>query len=137
MTFVYEQRKERLGKEHPYTLLSWLFLARVESAVGNNKEAEKIIRQGLEVAERNIGSQHLAVLMAKCIHAEVLVKLKRFSEAEKLFYMLIDRSWYTKTVGEDSDHPDQLANIWFLAMCLEQQGKWEKALELCRVLGRY
>lgn len=79
------------------------------------------------MAERNIGSQHLAVLMAKCIHAEVLVKLKRFSGAEKLFYMLIDWSWYTKTVGEDSDHPDRLVNIWFLTMCLEQQG----------VLGRY
>ncbi|KAK4175850.1 hypothetical protein QBC36DRAFT_330574 [Triangularia setosa] len=132
LTFVYEQRKERLGKEHPYTLLSRLFLARVESAVGNDKEAEKIIREGLEVAERNIGSEHLAVLMAKCIHAEVLVKLRRFSEAEKLFYKLIDRSWYTKTVGEDGDHPDRLANIWFLAMCLEQQGKWEKTLGLCR-----
>ncbi|KAK0748429.1 hypothetical protein B0T21DRAFT_356540 [Apiosordaria backusii] len=132
LTFVYEQRKERLGKEHPYTLLARLFLARVESAVGNDKEAEKIIREGIEVAERNIGSEHLAVLMAKCIHAEVLVKLKRSSEAERLFYMLIDKSWYTKTVGEDGDHPDRLANIWFLAMCLEQQGKWEKALELCR-----
>ncbi|KAK4200058.1 hypothetical protein QBC40DRAFT_280756 [Triangularia verruculosa] len=132
LTFVHEQRKERLGKEHPYTLLARLFLARVESAVGNNKEAEKIIREGIEVAERNIGPHHLAVLMAKCIHAEVLVKLKRYSEAEKLFHTLIDRSWYTKTVGEAGDHPDRLANIWFLAMCLEQQGKWEEALGLCR-----
>lgn len=57
--------------------------------------------------------------MVKCIYVEVLVKLKRFFEVEKLFYMLIDWLWYIKIVGEDSDYFDWFVNIWFFVMCLE------------------
>jgi tetratricopeptide (TPR) repeat protein len=130
LTFVYEQRKKLLGEEHPYTLLTILHLARLKSAVGQHKEAETMIREGLKVAERNVGKEHIAILMAKTIYAEVLTKLGRFAEAESIFYMLIDKARYSQLADEDGEHPDRLSNLWLLAQCLEEQGKFAEALEM-------
>lgn len=129
LTFVYEQRKKLLGEEHPYTLLAILHLARVKSAMGLHKEAETMIREGLQVAERNVGKEHIAVLMAKTIYAEVLTKLGRFAEAESIHYMLIVKARYSQLVDKDDDHPDRLANVWLLGRCLEKQGKFAEALK--------
>ncbi|KAK3346014.1 hypothetical protein B0T25DRAFT_612183 [Lasiosphaeria hispida] len=132
MLFVYEKRKELLGKEHPYTLLAILYLARLKSeGLGQHVEAEVMLREGIMVAERNVGKEHLAVLMAKNIYAEVLTSLKRFSEAEDLFKTLIDKKWYKDFADEDGDHPDRLSSLWFFTRCLEAQGKIEQTLEIC------
>ncbi|KAF2120035.1 hypothetical protein BDV96DRAFT_317649 [Lophiotrema nucula] len=130
MAFVYEQRSKLLGKEHPYVLLASLFFARLKSALGRHEEAEKMISTGLEVAERNLGKEHIGVLMAKAIYADILTKLKRFAEAESIFYNLIDKSWYSRLADEDGDHPDRLSYLYFLAKCLEEQGKYEEALKI-------
>ncbi|KAI1174964.1 hypothetical protein F4777DRAFT_588826 [Nemania sp. FL0916] len=130
MTFVYEQRKQRLGPEHPYTLLASLYLARVKSELGHHVEAERMIRNGLETAERNLGEKHIGVLMAKTIHGQVLTRLSRFAEAEEVFYALIDKEGYKLLADEDGDHPDRLVNIFFLAQCLQEQGKLKEALEI-------
>ncbi|KAK3935095.1 hypothetical protein QBC46DRAFT_272503 [Diplogelasinospora grovesii] len=135
MMFVYEQRKKLLGEEQHYTLLAILYLARLKSSgMGRHAEAETMIREGLKVAERNIGKTHIAVLMAKTIHAEVLTKLGRFAEAESTFYMLVDKAWYSQLADEDGDHPDRLSNLWLLARCLEEQGKLGQALKICEEL---
>jgi tetratricopeptide (TPR) repeat protein len=131
MTFVYEQRKKLLGEEQPYTLLAILYLARLKSAMGQYKKAETMIREGLNVAERNVGKEHIGVLMAKTIYAEVLTKQGKFAEAESIFYMLIDKARYSQLADEDRDHPDRLTNLWLLAQCLEEQGKLGEALEMC------
>lgn len=131
LTFVYEQRKERLGAEHPYTLLSTLYLARLKSGQGQHKEAEIMIRDGLKIAERNFDKNHVGILMAKTIHGEVLTKLGRFAEAEIIFYKLIDKAPYSQLVDADGDHPDRLTNLWFLSRCLEEQGKFQEALKIC------
>ena len=132
LTFVYEQRKERLGAEHPYTLLAILYLARLESAQGQHQRAETMIKDGLSIAERNFGKDHIAILMAKTIHAEVLTRLGRFAEAEDIFYKLIDKERYKQLVDADGDHPDRLTNLWLLSRCLEEQGKFREELEICQ-----
>lgn len=131
MTFVWTQRKERLGAEHPYTLLSVLYRARVKSFLGGHKEAEDTIRHGLEIAERNFGAEHIAILMAKTVYAEVLVKMGRYAEAEAVFAILVDKKYYRQMSDSDGDHPDRLTNLWLLSRCLEDQGRWREALDVC------
>ncbi|KAK8046223.1 hypothetical protein PG996_014287 [Apiospora saccharicola] len=130
LVYVYEERKKQLGEEHPYTLLAILYLARLKSEIGQHLEAEEMIREGLLVAERNVGKDHIAVLLARTIYATVLTKLGRFAKAESIFYMLIDKSRYSLIVDEGQDHPDRLANMWLLAECFERQGQKEKALRM-------
>jgi tetratricopeptide (TPR) repeat protein len=131
MKVVYEQRKEQLGAEHHYTLLAILYFARTKSEMGLHGEAETMIREGLKVAERNIPKEHIAFLMAKTIYAQVLTKLKKYAEAESIYHMLVDKAQYSRLADEDGDHPDRLTNLWFLAQCLEEQGKFEEALQKC------
>src|SRR5947207_932403 len=47
MLVVVEQRKKKLGKEHPYTLWAICNLARVESVQGSHSEAEHLVRAGI------------------------------------------------------------------------------------------
>jgi tetratricopeptide (TPR) repeat protein len=135
MKFVYEQRKEQLGAEHHYTLLAVLYLARTKSELGMHSEAETMIVDGLKIAERNIPPEHIAFLLAKTIYAQVLTRQKKYAEAESIFHMLVDKAQYRRLVDdEDGDHPDRLSNLWFLSQCLEEQGKFEQALQKCEEL---
>jgi len=129
MVFVHEQRKEVLGEENPYTLLAILHIARLKSAMGQHESAEQMIREGLEVAERNVDEKHMGMTMAKTIHAEILTHLGRFGAAEALFHTLIDKRRYAQLADEDGDHPDRLTALWFFVKCLEKQGKYCEALE--------
>jgi len=130
MTIVYETRKQQLGPEHHWTLLAVLYLARAKSEMGFHQEAETMIRNGLETAERNIPKGHIAFLMARTIHAQVLVKLKKYDEAESIFYTLADKAPYSRLADDDGDHPDRLTNLWLLLRCLEEQGKYEEELRV-------
>ncbi|KAI1291541.1 hypothetical protein F5Y03DRAFT_400597 [Xylaria venustula] len=131
MLFIKEERERRLGGEHPYTLLAKLYLARIKSELGQHRDAEMIIRNGLDIAIRNLGEAHIGVLLANTIYAEVLARLGRFAESENIFYKLIDKAQYKRLADEDGDHPDRLTNILFLSQCLEDQGKLKQALEMC------
>lgn len=131
MQIVYDQRKEQLGAEHHYTLLAVLYFARTKSEMGLNSEAEAMIVEGLKVAERNISKDHIALLLAKTIYAQVLWRLKKYTEAESIFRMLIDKAKYRQLADEDGDHPDRLTNLFLLEQCLEDQGKHEEALRAC------
>ena len=132
MQFVLEERRKILGKEHPYTLLAYFYFAQLKSALGKHEEAERMVREGITIAERNIGEEHTAVLMVKSHYARILVELGRCQEAEKIFRDLIHRPIYRKTSDEDGDHPDRIATLWFLTGCLEKQGRLAEALEVCK-----
>jgi hypothetical protein len=58
MVNVYEIRKERLGKDNPFTLLAMVNLAMVKSAMGQHKNAEELILIAQPTAERNLGPDH-------------------------------------------------------------------------------
>ncbi|KAJ5678692.1 hypothetical protein N7462_006936 [Penicillium macrosclerotiorum] len=142
ISFVYERRKTKLGSEHPFTLLAMLHLARLKSAVGDHVTAEGMIRNGLEMAKGSIASDHVGMIMARTIHAQVLTRLQRYSEAEALFNELIDKALYSKFVDEDGDSTDRLSNIWLLAKCFQLQGKkqeelatWKEFLASAKTIG--
>ena len=129
MQFVLEQRKRILGKEQPYTLLATLYLAQVKAALGQYEEAERMIREGLPIAERNLGEEHTAVLAAKASYARLFIQMGRYEDAEKILRALIDKPQYRQVSDDDGDHPDRIAAIWFLSGCLEKQERYREALE--------
>lgn len=126
--FVLEQRRKILGKEQPYTLLASLYLAQLKSALGQHREAERMIREGLPAAERNLGEEHTAVLAAKASCARLFIQIGRCEEAEEILRTLIRKVKYREMSDEDGDHPDRIAALWFLTECLEKQERFEDAL---------
>ncbi|KAI1768962.1 TPR-like protein [Hypoxylon sp. FL1150] len=135
MDFVLKQREKVQGKEHPYTLLAICNLGRVKSAMGQPEDAARIMEQAVDIAERNLGENHYGVLAGKPHYAQVLVKLNQFEEAEEIFYTITGKPQYQQfTDDEGGEHRDRLIALWYLAGCLEKQGKFQKALETCQGL---
>lgn len=135
MDFVLKQREKALGKEHPYTLLAICNLGRVKSAMGQPEDAVRIMKQAVDIAERNLGENHYGVLAGKTHYAQVLVNLGHYEEAEEIFYTITGKPQYRQfTDDEGGEHPDRLIALWYLTGCLEKQSKFQKALETCRGL---
>ena len=136
MEDVLRRRREMLVKEHPYILLAIAHLGRVKSAMGQNEEAARIMREALSTAERNFGEDHFGVLSGKTHYAQVLVQLGRYEEAEGMFNVVKQKSLYAKATDEDGEHPDRIIALWYLTGCLEKQGKYREALLVCEELWR-
>ena len=136
MDQVLEERKAKLGKEHPYTLLAFCNLARIKNALGNSDEAEKIIHDKLPIAERNLGDKHLGVVAAKVHLGQVLVRQKRYVEAETMFHDLMQLEKYQIVAREEGEHVDRIVAMVSLLRCYEIQGKVEDALQMCEKISR-
>lgn len=144
MTEVLNERLKMLGRESPYTLWAMSNLAYVKHAMGDHVEAECLIRKGLPIAERNLGTDHHGVLAAQRRLAEILAAQKRYQEAENIFKRLLDRNKYVGGVRKagpvKGDHKDRIFSLYQYVLFLEQQGKIKEALatceELCQVLEK-
>ncbi|KAL3491422.1 hypothetical protein BJX62DRAFT_251390 [Aspergillus germanicus] len=79
-------RHEKLGKEHPYTLLAMTRLARVKTALGEHDEAEDLVRRGLSIAERNLGKGHIGYLMGT-----ILTNQSKYAEAESTLLEVMEK----------------------------------------------
>lgn len=133
---VLEQRRTRLGKEQPYTLLAICSLARVENARGNSMEAERLFREAIPVAERTLGVNHFGTLAGKVYFAQVLVRQKRYEEAEEVLVKVVEKQRYASAARDDGDHPDRIFALWQLVLCYELHGKHDFALERIKELER-
>ncbi|KAI0399143.1 hypothetical protein F4802DRAFT_603270 [Xylaria palmicola] len=136
MTFVLDERERALGKEQPYTLLAICNLGRVKSAMGRHAEAARIMKDAVVIADRNLGEDHFGVLAGKTHYAQVLVNQGRLAEAEEMFRTVVNKPQYRRSTDEDGEHPDRLIALWYLTGCLEKQGKFREALDVCRGLMR-
>jgi hypothetical protein len=81
---AHKQRRKILCKDQPFTLLAYFYWAQVKAAMGQEEQAERMIKEVISDAGVNVGEEHTAVLSAKTHHARVLVKLddvrqKRYS----------------------------------------------------------
>ncbi|PVH78575.1 hypothetical protein DL98DRAFT_634265 [Cadophora sp. DSE1049] len=128
MTEVLHQRKTRLGKEQPFTLLAICNLARVKSALGRHIEAEQLFLNAIPIAERSLGENHFGTLAGKTHFAVVLVRQKRYTEAEEVFEKVVEKQRYASAAREDGDHPDRIFALWHLVECYELHGKFDEAL---------
>ncbi len=84
MEEVLEQRKEKPGKEQPYTLLAICNLGRIRSVMGEHVAAGQMMRPALRIAERNLGENHFGTFAGKAHLARVIARAGRFQEAEAM-----------------------------------------------------
>ncbi|KAL9600723.1 MAG: hypothetical protein Q9219_002964 [cf. Caloplaca sp. 3 TL-2023] len=132
LTQVREQRKIKLGKESPYTLLAICNLARVKSANGRHRDAELDLLGALPIAERNLGKDHVGVLAGRMYLALTIARQNRYHEAEIIFKDVIQPRRYLEFGRENGEHPDRLMAMWLLATdCYQKVGRLPDALHLC------
>ncbi len=142
MEEVLDERIKLLGREQPYTLMAMSNLAYIKHTMGDHEEAERLIRKGLPIAERNLGEEHHGVLAAKLRLAIILTAQERYDEAKALFEFLLDRDKYAgveRTEGNVKGyHGSWIFTFYQYVLFWEHQGKMKEALdaceELCKVL---
>lgn len=134
MLHVVEQRKNKLGKESPYTLWSISNLARIKNALGYSVEAEGMMRVALPIAERNLGENHFGPLAGKAQLAQVLLSQRRYEEAETILIDVIQRHRY-QNGAQDGEHSDRIIAMWFLLQCYQKQDKVEDAIRVCNEIS--
>ena len=115
---VFEQRKEKLGREHLYTLWSGLNLARIKGVRGEIDEALSIFLPGHAIARRNLGENHFGFLFGKMHHGRLLMYAKRYQEAEEVLSEVTESH-----KGPRRGHPDRLLAIFSLIKCRNLLGK--------------
>lgn len=135
MEMVLKTRREKLGKEAPWTLLAICNLARVKSALGKMTEAEKMMGAAILIAERDLGKNHFGTLAGKVHYAQVLVRLRRYDEAKSIFTRVIERQRYESAARDDGEHPDRILAMNYLMQCYQEHGKIEKSIEICEELA--
>ena len=131
MTEVYEQRRIKLGKEHPWTLWALCNLAKVHTELRLFDQAEDMLVGGIAAAERSLGEDHLGVLMGVGELARVYARHNKIEKAEDLMKDLIPRLENSRGV----DHPDTLYALSKKAQLYEMQNKFEEAIEACSLAG--
>lgn len=134
MVEVLEERKKRLGKENPWTLLAICNLARIKSGLGDHVEAERLMRAALPIAQRNLGENHYGTLAGTAHLAQVLVRQGRLDEAEDMFTDVIQRQRYESSARDDGEHPDRIGAMWYLLECYQSHGKIGDAVRVCEDL---
>lgn len=73
--------QKKLGREHPFTLLSMLYLARVKVELQDFDGAQQLFDYGLPIAERNLDEDHIAVLFCRYHIGRMRVRQGRWREA--------------------------------------------------------
>ncbi|KAK4208315.1 hypothetical protein QBC37DRAFT_79701 [Rhypophila decipiens] len=130
MQEVHDKRKADLGKENPYTLLAKVNLAIVMGAAGRLHDAEELVREGLPVAERNLGHDHLGTMLGRQVLAGIWLEQGRHEEAEELLLKVSESQKKIPSPRGDF-HPDRLGSLIQLARCCFMLGKIERAIEVC------
>ncbi|KAL2699846.1 hypothetical protein AAEP93_009821 [Penicillium crustosum] len=127
-------RKETLGREHPLTLKSTLTVAKIKTAMNQFEEAEQIFLEGLPIAKRNLGENHLGTLTARTWLGHLYWRQERYSEAQEIWEDIITKQTFEQTKRADGGHGDRVQAMWFLVHCYEDQGKFADALNMCNDL---
>ncbi|RDW69224.1 hypothetical protein BP6252_08244 [Coleophoma cylindrospora] len=131
LMFIIEQRTKQLGEKQPYTWLAKCNLGGVKGAMGELEEAERLINSLIPMAVAHLGADHLGVLAGKNELSRVLMKQKRFYEAERILLDVSRPENYCKTATATGDHPDRCDALWTLVECYDLQDKIEDGLRTC------
>jgi tetratricopeptide (TPR) repeat protein len=126
---VFEERKARLGKEHPYTLLAMVNKAKITRALGHLDDAELVLRSGIAVADRNLGRDHDGTLLGRYELAKVLIRQGRYEETESILVGVIEL-YKDKFSYRGDHHPLRLGAIYELFVCYKLQGRTKECLDV-------
>ena len=130
LTEVVDQRRRKLGKEHPFTLWAIANLARIKSSCGDVEEAEEDFRAALIVAERNLGPDHIGTLYGRSRLGQLLASCGRYDEAEAILTDVIEKHKIMAS-ARNSEHPDRLLALFYLLHCHRLRGEFDQAIEIC------
>jgi tetratricopeptide (TPR) repeat protein len=112
-------RTATLGPEHPLTLDTLDYLAKVTLELGQLEEAERMFRRVFEAKGRLFGSVSPDTAFAQCALGEVLYKLERFAEAEAMIRAALE----VQTAQLGADNPETAMSMWHLSEALRRQGR--------------
>lgn len=127
---VYETRKDKLGKEHLYTLWALCFLSKVHVELGYLNEAVDMLVGGIAAGKRSLGDEHLGVLMGCGELAQVYAKQGRLDEAEGLTLIRIRKVRESR----HSEHGDYIFGMWKLGQLYELKDEIVKALAVYQIV---
>jgi hypothetical protein len=117
--------KEKLGQEHPLTLLSMLYLARVKVELQDFDDAQELFNYGLPIAKRNLGEDHLAVLFCRYHLARMRVKQRRWREARDELADISARQSLALQ-GWGRFHYDRIGSLLELARAHHELGEYDE-----------
>lgn len=100
-------RIKTLGREHPFTLKSKLNVAKIQTAMNQFDEAEQHFLEGLPVAQRNLGVNHLGTLTAETWFGHLRWRQGRYSEAQAIWEGVTAKHRYEETKRGDGEHTDR------------------------------
>ena len=132
-TFVLEQRMKQIGETQLATRNAQHNLARIKGFLGEFEEAETLNSTLVAMGTRQYGHDLLGLLRQQKSYAKVLIRQKRYDEAEtKLLDNSSQAMW--KTVRFVGDHPERWDALWTLIKCYEEQGKIDQSLAISNEL---
>lgn len=105
-------RQRELGKEHPGTLRSMVYLAFLHKKQRRYKEAEALYTKVLDIQQRVLGEEHPDTLASTVKLASVYEGQGRYEEAEKLYTKLL--AIRQRALGEE--HPDTIVCMDLLSI---------------------
>jgi hypothetical protein len=117
------QRKTKLGSDHPDTLTSRKDLAWTYGGQGRWDEAEKLHIEVMNARQAKLGSDHPDTLTSRRDLAWTYQSQGRWDEAEMLQIEVMN----AKQAKLGSHHPDTLTSRRDLAWTYQSQGRWDEA----------
>ena len=137
---VFNIRKQRLGKEHPYTLWATCNFARVKARRGSLEndqtlvhEAKEMLEDGISVAKRNFGHDFIGTLFGRQHLANVFFLQKKYARAEEEFVDIMERQ-KRLPAARNGTHPDRIGTMGMLIECYESQHRYEGAMATCDIV---
>ena len=125
---VVERRTALQGAAHIDTLISTVNLGVVIDELGNNAEAELVLRRAYEALERKVGGDHTETLRCGIDLAGSLYLQRKLEEAELVYRTTL--SGLVRTLGKD--HMYSLGCMLGLAGTLSNRNNFAEALPLYR-----
>jgi tetratricopeptide (TPR) repeat protein len=120
------QRKTKLGSDHPQTLYSMCNLAWTYCNEARWGEAEKLQLKVMNAREVKLGCDHPGTLTSRRDLAWTYERQGRWDEAEKLQIEVMN----ARQAKLGSDHPHTLISRKNLAWTYQSQGRWDEAEKL-------
>lgn len=133
MNQVIDVRKKVLGREHAFTLLAMLTMARIKVELQDFQTADAILSEGLPVAERNHGRDHVGVLFCRFHLGRLRVRQKRWIEARDILVDVTERQ-KVSLQGMGRWHFDRIGALYELAKAhnaLGEHAECDRVVEEC------
>ena len=128
LTEIKRIREENLGPENPYTLLAKLSLARILTKLEEYEEADKMLKEGLTVAERTLGPNHVGVLYGRYHLGHMRVAQARYTEARDILVDVTARQRQSLQ-GWGRFHYDRISALLELAKAHQELGEYDECDE--------